>query len=183
MQALRRVAPRPQGARDARPTALRIVQDEGEEGKPAGKVMVTVGVTSGIGVETARAPKATGARSTSSPTAPASYACRSTRSPRTAWRRSSRATTSAFSCSSSCSRTSSRPETTYSFEEGGYNHEAAYNNSKLAAVCLANNMMHPGAISTDISRHMPPGLVEGFMSNPHILKIPKWPQQGAATTM
>ena len=51
----------PQGAGDARPTALQIVRDEGLEGKLTGKVMVITGTTSGIGIETARALSATGA--------------------------------------------------------------------------------------------------------------------------
>lgn len=51
----------PQGAGDARPTALQIIQHEGVEGKLMGKVIVITGATSGIGVETARALKATGA--------------------------------------------------------------------------------------------------------------------------
>ncbi|KAF7522454.1 hypothetical protein PCG10_007369 [Penicillium crustosum] len=51
----------PQGAGDARPTALQIIQDEGVEGKLAGRVIVITGATSGIGVETARALSATGA--------------------------------------------------------------------------------------------------------------------------
>lgn len=51
----------PEGPRDARPTALQIVQDEKLENKLTGKVMVITGVTSGIGLETARALVATGA--------------------------------------------------------------------------------------------------------------------------
>ena len=51
----------PQGAGDARPTALQIIQDESLEGKLVGKVMVITGATSGIGYETARALSATGA--------------------------------------------------------------------------------------------------------------------------
>ena len=51
----------PQGAGDARPTALHIVRDEGVEGKLGGKVVVITGATSGIGLETARALSATGA--------------------------------------------------------------------------------------------------------------------------
>jgi NAD(P)-dependent dehydrogenase (short-subunit alcohol dehydrogenase family) len=51
----------PHGPRDARPTALQIVQDEKLENKLTGKVMVITGVTSGIGLETARALAATGA--------------------------------------------------------------------------------------------------------------------------
>ncbi|KAH6664099.1 hypothetical protein B0J14DRAFT_608425 [Halenospora varia] len=51
----------PQGAGDARPTALQIIRDETLEGKLVGKVMVVTGATSGIGLETARALSATGA--------------------------------------------------------------------------------------------------------------------------
>lgn len=51
----------PQGPGDARPTALQIVQDEKLENKLTGKVIVITGVTSGIGLETARALAATGA--------------------------------------------------------------------------------------------------------------------------
>ncbi|KAJ4344720.1 uncharacterized protein N0V89_012464 [Didymosphaeria variabile] len=51
----------PNGVGDARPTALQIIQDEGLEGKLAGKVIVLTGATSGIGLETARALSATGA--------------------------------------------------------------------------------------------------------------------------
>ncbi|PYI01440.1 NAD(P)-binding protein [Aspergillus sclerotiicarbonarius CBS 121057] len=51
----------PQGAGDARPTALQIVLDEDLEGNLVGKVMVITGATSGIGLEAARALSATGA--------------------------------------------------------------------------------------------------------------------------
>ncbi|CAF9905948.1 hypothetical protein IMSHALPRED_004027 [Imshaugia aleurites] len=51
----------PQGAGDARPTALEIIRDEGAEGKLRGKVIVITGASSGIGLETARALSATGA--------------------------------------------------------------------------------------------------------------------------
>jgi NADPH:quinone reductase-like Zn-dependent oxidoreductase len=50
-----------QGAGDAQPTALQIIQDEAVEDKLVGKVIVITGATSGIGVETARALKAMGA--------------------------------------------------------------------------------------------------------------------------
>ncbi|WYZ36164.1 hypothetical protein EsH8_XI_000047 [Colletotrichum jinshuiense] len=52
----------PQGAGDARPTALQIVEDEGLEDKLEDKVIVVTGTSSGIGIETARALAATGAR-------------------------------------------------------------------------------------------------------------------------
>ena len=51
----------PQGAGDARPSALQIIRDESLQGKLAGKVMVITGATSGIGIETARALSSTGA--------------------------------------------------------------------------------------------------------------------------
>ncbi|KAF2120892.1 hypothetical protein BDV96DRAFT_485305 [Lophiotrema nucula] len=49
------------GPGDARPTARRIVTDNDLEGKLSGKVILITGVSAGIGVETARAMKATGA--------------------------------------------------------------------------------------------------------------------------
>lgn len=52
----------PKGLGDARPTALQIVEDEGFKGKLAGKSVVITGVSSGIGIETARAFAATGAK-------------------------------------------------------------------------------------------------------------------------
>ena len=52
---------KPEGAGDARPTALQIVKDNDVEGKLAGKVIVVTGTSSGIGIETARALAATGA--------------------------------------------------------------------------------------------------------------------------
>ncbi|KAJ4118849.1 hypothetical protein NW768_010587 [Fusarium equiseti] len=50
----------PKGPGDDRPTALQIVQDEGMEQKLVGKTAVITGVSSGVGVETARALAATG---------------------------------------------------------------------------------------------------------------------------
>ncbi|KUJ08130.1 short-chain dehydrogenase/reductase-like protein [Mollisia scopiformis] len=51
----------PQGAGDARPTALQMIRDESLEGKLVDKVIVITGATSGIGLETARALSVTGA--------------------------------------------------------------------------------------------------------------------------
>ncbi|CAG7559803.1 unnamed protein product [Fusarium equiseti] len=50
----------PKGPGDDRPTALQIVQDEDMEQKLVGKTAVITGVSSGIGIETARALAATG---------------------------------------------------------------------------------------------------------------------------
>lgn len=52
----------PQGPGDARPKALDIVKDEGLEGKLVGKVFLITGCSSGIGIDTARALSATGAK-------------------------------------------------------------------------------------------------------------------------
>jgi NAD(P)-dependent dehydrogenase (short-subunit alcohol dehydrogenase family) len=49
------------GPGDARPTARKIVEDEGLVGKLTDKVILITGCTSGIGLETARALLATGA--------------------------------------------------------------------------------------------------------------------------
>ena len=52
----------PQGPGDARPTGLQVIVDEGLVGKLSDKVMVITGCTAGLGIETARALHATGAR-------------------------------------------------------------------------------------------------------------------------
>ena len=51
----------PNGAGDARPTAMRVVQDDELIEKMTDKTMLITGATSGIGIETARALYATGA--------------------------------------------------------------------------------------------------------------------------
>ncbi|KAH3979544.1 hypothetical protein HBH98_175770 [Parastagonospora nodorum] len=50
------------GAGDARPTALQIVKDNDLEGKLTDKTILITGCSSGLGIETARVLKATGAR-------------------------------------------------------------------------------------------------------------------------
>lgn len=52
----------PQGPGDSRPTALDIVRDEDLQGKLADKVFLITGCSSGLGIETARALSATGAK-------------------------------------------------------------------------------------------------------------------------
>ncbi|KAL0254788.1 hypothetical protein SLS55_009312 [Diplodia seriata] len=52
----------PNGPGDARPTALDVIRHEGLEGQLKDKVMLVTGCSSGLGIETARALFATGAR-------------------------------------------------------------------------------------------------------------------------
>ena len=99
--------------------------------------------------------------------------------------------------SSSAHRAGSLPDSdNYNFEKGGYSHEAAYANSKVACTYLANEIdrrygskglhatsLHPGGISTNISRNLGPEFVRYIMSNEAIVKILKSPEQGAATTV
>jgi NAD(P)-dependent dehydrogenase (short-subunit alcohol dehydrogenase family) len=84
----------------------------------------------------------------------------------------------------------------YNFEDGKYDDELAYSNSKLATVYMANEIdrrygnkglhatsLHPGGINTNISRHIGPEFVAQLMTNSEILKILKSAEQGAATTV
>ena len=52
----------PQGPGDARPTALQVVEDEILVGKLSDKTMIITGCSAGLGIETARALYATGAK-------------------------------------------------------------------------------------------------------------------------
>ena len=52
----------PQGPGDARPTALQVIEDDDLVGKLSDKVMIITGCTAGLGIETARALHATGAK-------------------------------------------------------------------------------------------------------------------------
>ncbi|KAJ5986716.1 short-chain dehydrogenase/reductase-like protein [Penicillium sp. IBT 35674x] len=84
----------------------------------------------------------------------------------------------------------------YNFEKGGYDYGAAYANSKLASVYMANEIdrhyghlglnatsLHPGAINTNLARHVKKEFVDRLMSDENVLKIMKSPEQGAATTV
>ncbi|KAF2801828.1 short-chain dehydrogenase/reductase-like protein [Mytilinidion resinicola] len=84
----------------------------------------------------------------------------------------------------------------YNFQKGGYHYGLAYATSKLANVYMANELdrryghkglhatsLHPGAINTELSRHMSREVVEQILSNEKVRKIMKTPEQGAATTV
>jgi NAD(P)-dependent dehydrogenase (short-subunit alcohol dehydrogenase family) len=84
----------------------------------------------------------------------------------------------------------------YHLTKNEYTPEAAYSNSKLATIHLANKIdrlygskglhatsVHPGAIHTNISRHLPPESLEAIVKNPYVRKIMKSAEQGAATTV
>ena len=262
----------PQGAGDARPTALQIVRDEGVEGKLGDKVIVITGASSGIGLETARALSATGAT--------LFLTARNLKTAETALAgileagrvslvemdnnsfasiRAAAATilkksnnqvnilinnagvmgitdlkltedgqeihfatnylsefllfqllkpallasathdfhSRVVNVSSSAHRAGRLPDSdNYNFEKGGYKHELAYANSKVASTYMANEIdrrygsaglhatsVHPGGIDTNISRHMGPEFVQYIMANESIVKTLKSPEQGAATTV
>lgn len=84
----------------------------------------------------------------------------------------------------------------YDFQKGGYHYGLAYANSKLANIYMANELdrryghgglhatsLHPGAISTDLSRHLGSEFVQNILSNETIRKVLKSSEQGAATTV
>jgi NAD(P)-dependent dehydrogenase (short-subunit alcohol dehydrogenase family) len=84
----------------------------------------------------------------------------------------------------------------YDFQKGGYHFGLAYANSKLANVYMANELdrrcgdaglhatsVNPGAVNTDISRHLGKEFVAKLMSNEKLVQIMKSIEQGAATTV
>lgn len=262
----------PQGAGDARPTALQIIHDESLEGKLSDKIIIITGSTSGIGIETARALSATGARLfltardtaqaektlaeilesdrvelikmdissfTSIRTGAAEILARSRNQvnilvnnagimgvkdleltddgqeihfatnylghfllfqllkPALLVSSSAEFHSRVVNVASSAHRACHLKESdNYNFEKGGYNYGAAYANSKLASVYMANEIdrryghlglhatsLHPGGINTNLARHVGKGFVDHLMSDENILRIMKSSQQGAATTI
>ncbi|KAF5981705.1 reductase [Fusarium bulbicola] len=81
----------------------------------------------------------------------------------------------------------------YAFEHGDYDPNVAYAQSKTANIYMANEIerrygaqdlhatsVHPGIISTGLTRHMPP---DAFKGMEHIYPVMKSVEQGAATTV
>lgn len=80
--------------------------------------------------------------------------------------------------------------------DGEYESWKSYGQSKTANVWTANYVerkygpkglhafsLHPGGINTDLSRHMPPEVLEQVLSDPSSSKLMKNAEQGSATTV
>ncbi|TDZ15977.1 WW domain-containing oxidoreductase [Colletotrichum orbiculare MAFF 240422] len=81
----------------------------------------------------------------------------------------------------------------YNFQRGGYDATVAYGQSKTANIYMANEIerrygkrhlhatsVHPGLISTGLTRHMPP---DAFKGMEHLYPTMKSVEQGAATSV
>ena len=88
------------------------------------------------------------------------------------------------------------PSDNYDFQKGGYNHDVAYANSKLAITYMVNQIdrlygkqglhatsLHPGGVNTSLSRHLGQEFVDRIMSDERLVKMLKSPEEGAATTV
>ncbi|KAL3469141.1 NAD(P)-binding protein [Aspergillus californicus] len=263
----------PQGAGDARPTALQIIHDEHLTNKLSDKVVVLTGATSGIGFETARALATTGATlfltARDIPKAQAALAeiieQNSDRISLVQMDNSSlgsirlaaekilslsngivhilianagvmgipervltedghethfatnylghfllfqllkpallRSATAEFHSrvvvvSSSAHRAGDLEGWDYDFVKTTYDWNLAYANSKLAEIYLANEIerrhgaeclhatsLHPGAINTNVARHIGQGFVDMLLSDETVARVLKSAEQGAATTV
>ncbi|KAL5591139.1 hypothetical protein FOBRF1_014696 [Fusarium oxysporum] len=84
----------------------------------------------------------------------------------------------------------------YNFEKTEYNQWVAYGQSKTANIYMTNeierrygsqglhaNSVHPGMISTPLMVHMDEAVLAAMQTDPHIPKMMKSPEQGAATTV
>ncbi|KAH8665027.1 hypothetical protein BGZ60DRAFT_506129 [Tricladium varicosporioides] len=84
----------------------------------------------------------------------------------------------------------------YMFEKGEYNPWASYAQSKTANIYMANEIdrrygsqglhatsVHPGAVMTDLVRHIDPTQLAESAKDKRVLKILKSKEQGAATTV
>ncbi|KAK3324438.1 hypothetical protein B0T19DRAFT_230508 [Cercophora scortea] len=261
----------PKGPGDARPTALQIIKDEGLEGKLSDKVMLITGTSAGIGIETARALAATGAKLFLAVRnlEKGKAACADFLEPGrvelleldTSKLASVRACAAAFLekssqlnvlvCNAAIMNTPTREETEDGFEgqlatnylghfllfwllkdtllksstpdfnsrlvnvsssahhatelflddfniekPGAYVPETAYGHSKLAQIYMANYVdrhfgpqglhalsLMPGGMDTNLAKHIPREVMEGFKKNPVLYAFMKDNAQGAATTV
>ena len=84
----------------------------------------------------------------------------------------------------------------YDWQKGNYHPFMAYAQSKTANILMANEIdrrygprglhassLHPGIVYTELGRHMSEETLQGMVSNPHVLKVLKNPDQGATTTV
>ncbi|KAF5646424.1 alcohol dehydrogenase [Fusarium tjaetaba] len=84
----------------------------------------------------------------------------------------------------------------YNFQKGGYDPWRSYGQSKTADIYLANEIdrrygsrglhatsVHPGGIMTELSRYIPPEVLQTLASSDVAKKMIKSPEQGAATTV
>ncbi|KAJ5993630.1 hypothetical protein N7451_009354 [Penicillium sp. IBT 35674x] len=84
----------------------------------------------------------------------------------------------------------------YHFQKGGYSPWAAYGQSKLANIYMANEIerrygsnglhatsLHPGLIATGLSQHLSEQEIGAMLQNKFMLKMQKSVEQGAATTV
>jgi NAD(P)-dependent dehydrogenase (short-subunit alcohol dehydrogenase family) len=84
----------------------------------------------------------------------------------------------------------------YSFQESEYDHKAAYAQSKLANIYMANELdrrykqkglratsIHPGGINANISGHIGSGVFKQILGHEQFRKVLKTPEQGAVATV
>jgi NAD(P)-dependent dehydrogenase (short-subunit alcohol dehydrogenase family) len=84
----------------------------------------------------------------------------------------------------------------YDFQDGGYDPNLAYGQSKTANIYMANEIdrrygahglhatsVHPGVIATKLGRYLSEEQLQQLHANPQLAKIWKSPEQGAATTV
>ncbi|EWG49190.1 alcohol dehydrogenase [Fusarium verticillioides 7600] len=84
----------------------------------------------------------------------------------------------------------------YNFQKGGYDPWLSYGQSKTADAYLANEIdrrygsqglhatsVHPGGIMTELTRNIPPEVLQPLASSDTAKKMLKSPEQGAATTV
>jgi NAD(P)-dependent dehydrogenase (short-subunit alcohol dehydrogenase family) len=84
----------------------------------------------------------------------------------------------------------------YDFQDGGYDPNLAYGQSKTANIYMTNEIdrrygahglhatsVHPGVIATKLGRYLSDEQMQQLLANPQLKTIWKSPEQGAATTV